>query len=195
MDWPWHYRDRLDHPNMRGAAEDHYSVLKPNDLCKLNLDAVAADDCALFFWITSPQFDVAFRAFDHWIARQKAEGIPKARRWSYTTVAFVWRKMNKKNQDTPFYGLGRWSRSNYEYVLLLTKGKPQRISKGIRQEIEAPIGRHSSKPEAVRESIVELMGDVPRLELFARNQAEGWQATGLDLDGIHIEDTVLWRNE
>ncbi len=45
--------------------------------------------------------------------------------------------------------------------------------------IEAPFEGHSKKPDETRRRIVELLGDVPRLELFARDRAPGWD--GLEL--------------
>lgn len=33
---------------------------------------------------------------------------------------------------------------------------------------------HSKKPDEVRKRIVEFTGDVPRIELFARQAAAGW---------------------
>ena len=37
---------------------------------------------------------------------------------------------------------------------------------------------HSKKPDTVRQRIIELMGDLPRIELFARETAEGWDSWG-----------------
>jgi N6-adenosine-specific RNA methylase IME4 len=67
---------------------------------------------------------------------------------------------------------------NAEICLLATKGHPHRVSKSVKQVVLAPRGRHSQKPEEVRDRIVELMGDIPRIELFARSGAEGWDCWG-----------------
>ena len=40
------------------------------------------------------------------------------------------------------------------------------------------VEQHSKKPNIVRKKIVELMGDVPRAELFARLKVPGWDAWG-----------------
>ena len=37
---------------------------------------------------------------------------------------------------------------------------------------------HSRKPAEIRDRIVELCGDVPRIELFARQSADGWDRWG-----------------
>ena len=62
--------------------------------------------------------------------------------------------------------------------LLATKGKPKRISKAVRQLIISKRQEHSKKPDEVRDRIVELCGDLPRIELFARQRVEGWDCWG-----------------
>ena len=59
-----------------------------------------------------------------------------------------------------------------------TKGKPKRISKNVHQVIMDKIREHSRKPDCVRDRIVELCGDLPRIELFAREKTEGWDVWG-----------------
>jgi len=76
-------------------------------------------------------------------------------------------KLNKKN-GKPFYGLGRWTRGNTEPCLIATKGKPKRVSNSVFQLIQSPIRGHSRKPDEARQKIIKLMGDLPRIELFAR---------------------------
>ena len=79
-----------------------------------------------------------------------------------------------------FFGTGQWTRGNTEACLLAVKGKPHKFKKnnGVSQIIEAPVGKHSSKPLIVRDKIVELLGDLPRIELFAREQSNGWDCWG-----------------
>lgn len=79
-------------------------------------------------------------------------------------------------------GLGNWTRSNAEICLLATKGKPKRIAKNVRQIIYEPIERHSKKPDETRKKILQLMGDLPRAELFARQGADGWDTWGNEVE-------------
>jgi site-specific DNA-methyltransferase (adenine-specific) len=115
--------------------------------------------------------------------------VIKAWRFRYTSCGFVWVKENPKS---PGYhvGLGYWTRANAELCLIATRGHPKRISKSVRQLVISPLERHSKKPGCVRERIVELIGDVPRIELFARERAEGWDALGNELDGRDIRDAL-----
>lgn len=62
--------------------------------------------------------------------------------------------------------------------LIGTKGTPKRISKSVHQIIDSPIREHSRKPDEARKRIVELCGDIPRIELFARQKFEGWDCWG-----------------
>ena len=78
--------------------------------------------------------------------------------------------------------MGYYTRSNAELCLLATKGKPlKRVSKSVHQIIESRIREHSRKPDEARERIVELFGDLPRIELFAREKFEGWESWGNEI--------------
>jgi N6-adenosine-specific RNA methylase IME4 len=65
---------------------------------------------------------------------------------------------------------------------LAVKGKPSRVSNNVSQLIFAPVGRHSKKPDETRNRVIQLMGgDHPRIELFARETAEGWDTWGNEI--------------
>ena len=85
----------------------------------------------------------------------------------------------------PLYGLGFWARANAEICLLATKGHPKRQAADIHQFIISPIEAHSKKPDETRDKIVALMGDLPRVELFARQTTPGW-----DVWGNEVEPTI-----
>ena len=78
--------------------------------------------------------------------------------------------------------MGAYTRANAEVCLLRiskrTKAKQVVKSNAIHQVIESPIEYHSKKPNIVRDKIVELCGDLPRIELFARQQVKGWDCWG-----------------
>lgn len=161
-DPPWSYNDKAS-AGQRGACYK-YSVLDTKGIGALPINNIADDDCVLFMWATFPMLPDAFEVMKAW-------------GFKYKTVAFVWTKTNKK-ADTDFFGMGNWTRANAEIVLLGIKGKPKRISAAIRQIVRSPIMRHSEKPNEVRERIVALMGDISRVELFARERKEGWNSWG-----------------
>lgn len=108
--------------------------------------------------------------------------------FTYKTCGFAWVKKNKKSNSW-FWGMGYWTRANSELCLIATKGKIQRISRKVHQIIDTPIEEHSKKPDIVREKIVELVGDLPRIELFARKKVQGWDSWGDEIESdISIED-------
>ena len=117
---------------------------------------------------------------------QLPEALRLIRAWGFTykSVAFVWLKKNRK-ADSWFYGLGFWTRANAEVCLLATKGHPKRQAADIHQFIISPIEAHSKKPDETRDKIVALMGDLPRVELFARQTSPGW-----DVWGNEVEPTI-----
>ena len=149
-DCPWNYEDQ----GCQGTMANHYKGMKIADICDLPVDSIVDDNAILFFWATYPMLKEALEVIKSW-------------GFAYKTIAFQWIKLNPKS-GTLFYGLGRWTRGNTEPCLLATRGRPKRISKSVFQIIEAPRGRHSKKPSIVRQKIVELVDDLPRIELFAR---------------------------
>lgn len=171
-DPPWKYEQKTLH----GAAENHYSTMSLKNICQLKINEISSSDCILFLWSTFPQLECAFRVINSW-------------GFKYKTVAFVWVKQNKKSK-TLFFGLGFWTRGNAEICLLATKGKPKRKSNKISQLIITPIEEHSKKPDIVRDKIIELVGDLPRIELFARQKTKGW-----DVWGNEIENTIELETE
>lgn len=77
--------------------------------------------------------------------------------------------------------MGRWTRANAELCLIATKGKPKRINASIHSVICTPIEQHSKKPNEVRKNIVQLVGDLSKIELFAREKTKGWDVWGNEI--------------
>ena len=163
-DPPWRYQDRTP---PQGGAESHYLTMKIEDICQLPIADISENDSVLFLWATYPLIPEALRVLQAW-------------GFSYKSVAFTWVKQNKSGNGF-FFGLGRWTRGNPEICLLGVKGKPKRISKSVANLTISPLTRHSQKPNIIREKIVELIGDCSRIELFARQKAQGWDSWGNEL--------------
>lgn len=92
------------------------------------------------------------------------------------------KELMSKDELAVMDGMGFWTRSNTEICLLAKRGKPKRNSAGVHQLIISPIERHSKKPDEARTKIELLMGDVPRIELFARQKSEGWDVWGNEVE-------------
>ncbi len=163
-DPPWAYHDTLGGNAKMGAMP--YPTMTNEEICAMPIgNKIAKKDSILFMWATMPKL-------------QEALDVIKAWGFKYKTCAFCWVKQNPKSGGI-YAGLGRWVQGNAELCLLATKGHPHRISKSVKQIVMAPRGRHSAKPSEVRDRIVQLMGeDTERIELFARDYADGWDCWG-----------------
>ena len=162
-DPPWKYNTWRDG---MGTAEKHYPTMKVESIVGMQniIKNISEKDCILFLWVTFPCL---------------LEGLKVMKEWGfkYKTCGFNWIKRNKVS-DTWFFGMGHWTRANSELCLIGTKGTIKRKSNKVSQIIDTHIEEHSKKPNIVRGRIVELVGDLPRIELFARQTSEGWDSWG-----------------
>lgn len=167
-DPPWSYKTWSGKGKEKKSAENHYPCMSKQDIQALPVERLADKDCILFLWVTFPCLE---------------EGLELIRAWGfkYKTCGFTWVKRNRKS-DTWFWGLGYWTRANAELCLIATKGSPKRVSKAVHQVVDARIREHSRKPDEVRDRIVELCGDLPRIELFARQTVPGWDCWGNEVE-------------
>jgi len=161
-DPPWSYKDKALAGN-RGAS-CKYPTQSSEWLNSLPVKNITNKDCILFLWVTMPKLNECFELINQW-------------GFEYKTCAFTWVKKNKK-ADSWFMGMGRWTRANSEICLLATKGKPKRINAAVHSVVDTPIEKHSKKPDCVKERIIALCGDLPRIELFARQKTPGWDVWG-----------------
>lgn len=164
-DPPWQYKVWSEDTGLKRSAESHYSTMKKEDIQKLPIKNICKKDCVLLLWVTFPCLEEGLELINAW-------------GFKYKTVAFTWIKKNKRS-DSDFVGMGYYTRANAEICLLATKGKPlRRCSRSVRQVIQSKIREHSRKPDEARTRIVELFGDIPRIELFARQHVDGWDCWG-----------------
>ena len=166
IDPPWTYNDKC-HAGQRGAGYK-YPLMTLDSIKALPIARIAADDCLLAMWWVPPMPAEALAVIDAWGFKLK------------TMCGFTWHKTTKHGKD--HFGMGNWTRANAENCLFATRGKPKRVCAGVRQLITAQVGKHSAKPPEARDRLVRLMGDVPRVELFARSATPGWDVWGFDVE-------------
>ena len=159
-DPPWSYWN-----GGKKSADRHYPTMDIEDIKNLPVEQISQPDSILALWATYP---ILPQALD----------VVKAWGFEYSTVLFTWVKRNKVS-NSYFWGCGSYTRANAEIVLLGKKGKGiPRKRKDIHQIIDSQISVHSRKPDIVRTKLVQLFGDVPRVELFARTKIHGWEVWG-----------------
>ncbi len=155
-DPPWVYRDKAADGN-RGAGFK-YPVMSVLDICRLPVWDLADENCLLAMW---------------WVPTQPLEALKVVEAWGFrlmTMKGFTWIKCGSRQPDKLVMGMGHMTRANSEDCLFAVKGKlPTRINAGIVQSFTAPRLEHSRKPDIVREKLVQLLGDVSRIELFPRH--------------------------
>ena len=164
-DPPWNYKGQLQHNGSgnptTGGAEKHYPTVTSKDLAKLDVKSIAAKDCLLFMWSSSPHLDQAIE-------------LGKAWGFNWATVAFVW----DKERVNPGY----YTMSQCELCLAFKLGcipKP-RGSRSERQLIRAPREAHSKKPSEVRTRIAAMFPWARKIELFAREEVKNWERWGIE---------------
>ena len=183
-DPPWTFKTYSEKGKERKSPELHYDCMAIEQIYDLPVKDLSSDNCVLFLWVTNPMLE---------------QGLETVKKWGFTykTIAFSWFKKNKI-ADSFFWGLGYWTRQNTEHVLLATIGKPTRINKGVHQVIDEDfmydteqivtrLEGHSKKPDIIRNKIVDLCGDIDRIELFARGSFLGW-----DVWGNEAENPIQW---
>lgn len=166
-DPPWSFKNYNDQTATRWVG-DQYPLMTVEEICRLDVASVAADDSVLFMWTTMPFLDRSFEVMEAW-------------GFKYKTVGFVWVKTYPGTGNIVL-SQGYYTRSNSELCLIGRRGKMlKRKSAAVSQVVIAPRTRHSAKPPEVRDRIVDLFGDLPRIELFARDAAPGWDNWGNEL--------------
>lgn len=169
----WKFGSRLANGNDKNGIVnlkqvkigDNYTVMTTKEICELPIKQIAADDCALFIWTTDAHLEDCIKVINAW-------------GFKYKTIAFNWLKKEKSGVQSCY--IGYWTTKCGEICLLATKGNMSKYLKkrNVRQLVEATRGKHSEKPNEVRKRIVEMFGDIPKVELFARQNFEGWDAWG-----------------
>jgi N6-adenosine-specific RNA methylase IME4 len=158
-------------PNTRNdgnrAACRKFPLMSIKEIYSLPISQLIDENVILFLWYPT-------------IFPQEALDVCVAWGFKFKTMGFVWIKISKAGN--PLFGLGNYTRSNAELCLIGVKGKPKVISHSVGQVIMEPRKRFAEKPSIVRNKIVDLVGDLPRLELFARQKTEGWDTWGNEVE-------------
>jgi len=174
IDFPWLYPDRPNKDTRFGKGMHRYRGLDPDECRAFGAFTkyLAAPDAALFMWHVAPKY-----------AEYPIHEVMDWSGFRYINKAFTWIKVSKTGN--PRYLPGQYTGSNSEDCFLGLRGSFSTgdvVNRGVNQVVIEQLRQHSKKPDAVRDRIVKLFGEVPRIELFATEQAEGFDAWGEHLN-------------
>lgn len=183
MDPPWDYGGKMQYDKSTIKSENigfkkniflssasfKYPTLKLKDLIELDIKKIADEkSCLLFMWTTGPQLSNSIKLGESW-------------GFEYKTVAFVWDKM--------IHNPGRYTLSQTEFCLVFKRGTipSPRGARNVRQLVQVPRGAHSAKPLEVIDGITKMFPEQNKIELFARNNFNGWDNWGLEIPDSKID--------
>lgn len=178
-DPPWRYS--FSRSKSR-SIEAKYPTMSTAEICALDVQSIAAEDCVLFMWATAPKLPDAMRVMDA---------------WGFEYITFdVWVKMPPdKHRDQLIFdesmrpaesrrmGMGFWYRNRHEAMLVARCGKvkPPTTDRRLESVFFDNIAAHSAKPAVARARIQHMLPDLTkRIELFARQGTPGWDTWGFD---------------
>lgn len=163
-DPPWRY----DNAPPGREIERHYPTMSDEEICALQVPA--AKNAILYLWATAPRLEAGLLVMKAWGFHYKTQAV-----WDKVKV-----------------GMGYWFRGQHEILMVGTRGNvsPPPQSLRVSSVIRTPRGRHSSKPDQVRDWIVAWYPDVPRLEMFSRLKRPGWEVFGNQIEYDLLSDVT-----
>lgn len=156
----WRFEVYSRDTGMDRAADNHYPTSSTDDICRRPVQDIAADDCVLFLWATAPMLPDALLVIGAWGFSYKSHCV-----WAKDRI-----------------GTGYWFRNQHELLLVGTRGNVPAPAMGTQIEslVDAPVSRHSEKPEKFYELIERYFPNLPKIELNARRSRPGWDAWGYE---------------
>ena len=163
-DPPWNTRYFKEKKDGYLSRKLPYPIMDYEQIKSLPIKEISSQDAILFLWVVDNKIP-------------KISDLMKSWGFEYKCVGFVWAKKAKTTNGVNA-NFGSYTRRACEFCYIGTKGKYLVKRKNLDQFIYEPKREHSRKPDTVRDLIVKMIGDVPRIELFARQKTEGWDVWG-----------------
>lgn len=163
-DPPWEYKESGSGSRVVKA---HYATMTIEEIKQMPIEKISDEKSILFMWVTFPRLEQGMEVIKAW-------------GYQYYGLGFDWVKTSRNGN--PSWGMGYYTRQNTEICLIgVKKDKSKRIKplvRNILSVIHSERREHSRKPDEIRDKIVQICGDLPRIELFARQHADGWDCWG-----------------
>lgn len=139
-----------------------YLTMKLDHIKDLPIREIKDKDSVLFLWTINKYLEQSYEV---------------ARAWGFKpSTMLVWNKTPKG------IGLGGTFTLANEYLLFCRSGTVKANKRVKGNWWHMPRERHSKKPDFFRDMIVDTFGDLPRVELFARQKTDGWDIWGNELE-------------
>lgn len=140
----------------------YYGTMTTKQILELPVKNICEKDCVLFLWATNPLLPEALETMKAW-------------GFKYKTM-ITWHKERCK-------GMGYWFRGHTEHILVGVKGNVKAFRSLEHNIKKLPVEKHSKKPDEFRQMIEAVTGNLGnRIELFARNNHDGWDAWGNEVE-------------
>ena len=157
-DPPWKYGNTM--PDYFSEQADHYKLMTVKEISEMPIKEIVEDNAVLFLWVTSPILEESFQIINSWGFKYKS--------------SFVWDKVK--------HNMGHYNSVRHEFLLVCVRGScqpdVQKLFDSVHSEERT---EHSKKPEHFRQVIDTIYPNGKRIELFARNKAEGWDVYGNEI--------------
>jgi N6-adenosine-specific RNA methylase IME4 len=144
------------------AAENYYPTSEIDKIMARDVASIAADDCVLFLWATAPMLNQQIKVLEA---------------WGFTYITnIIWKKTKQRGK------FGIWFYNQHEILLIGTRGNIPAPAPGTQfpSVFEAPVGKHSEKPDFVYEIIEKYFPTLKKIELNARKARKGWSSWGYE---------------
>lgn len=167
IDPPWPYNRSWDKGSDKCALKESkaniscpfpYSTLTLDMITNLPINNIANDNCELYVWVTQKYLPFIFTIIESWD-------------FKYCQI-LTWCKKPRG------IGQGGLFCPTTEFLILGRKGKMPKFQRidTTWWEIKRQ-SKHSKKPDFFRK-LIEIVTLAPRIELFARQETEGWDVWG-----------------
>jgi site-specific DNA-methyltransferase (adenine-specific) len=163
-DPPWNVRTFKEKKDGMISRELPYQRMTDKQIMELPISKIADVDSILFMWVIDNRIPFMSALFNSW-------------GFTYKCVGFVWAKQSKTTSGFNG-GFSSYTKRDCEFCFIGTRGKYLNLKRGVNQILLEPKTVHSKKPNEIRNRIVQLCGYVSRIELFARQRVDGWDAWG-----------------
>ncbi len=167
-DPPWKLKYLKETKIGFGVYDLPYEQMPDKEIINLNVANILLDDAILFLWAIDSRIPIIPELMASW-------------GFNFKTVGFVWNKVAKFTNGVNAT-VGKYTRKSCEFCFIGTKGKCLAKMHTQNQYFPEPKRKHSQKPDGIRDNILKMCGNLPRIELFAREKTKGWDVCGNEIN-------------